>query len=382
MRSLRIAHIADTHLGYKSNSLSNRDEDFMASWFFACRAIVDSSPDIIIHAGDVFHNARPEWKALTGYTDGIKILLEANCPLFIIAGNHDTTSIHLNHTVFSFTSGIIPQVVATNDLLPSLHNLPELETDVVLVPHKALLDRHLNAKITDLVATMVPGRRRILVSHGSIVKDDPTSEMGSVAIPHEITEHDWDYIALGHLHLSQPYGKKGWYSGSTERCGWSDYPANPAWTLVHLKSNGILEHEQQFVPHMQMFQLPEMDCTGQADDDVINEVVDSASYIEFPSVRANLRVRLTNLHFSRRRQVVSAIQRMLKKDHPELVVNIVLDADKQILNTHEYSSPIEQMKGIKEYFLDFMEEMPYEPEFKESFRKEGMAALEKVTENE
>jgi len=374
MRNLRIAHIADTHLGYKSSSLTHRDEDFANSWLFACKAIVDSSPDLIIHAGDVFHSARPDWKALTAYTTGVGILLRAGVPVFIIAGNHDTSALNLSHTVFTFTSGVLPRVVATNDDTPSAYPLDDLNVDVVLVPHRALLDKAVGEHVYHIVENL-ENHYRILVSHGSISKDDPSSELGSVAIPHSITEHDWSYVALGHLHISQPYGPKGWYSGSTERCGWSDYSSSPAWTMVELRANGTITRQQRSVPAMPMIQLPDVDCELETDEGVVDRVLYSLTKVVIPPERTNIRVRLTHLPYHRKRRVTNVLQRSVREKSETAVFSVVVDTDQSLLNPTEYS-PIEVYKGLKEHFIDFVDEQDYDADFKSRFLARGQELLE------
>lgn len=378
MRSLRIAHIADTHLGYKYSALQGRDDDFARSWLHACRAIVDSYPDVIIHAGDVFHSHRPDWKALTAFNDGMRILLKARAPIFVIAGNHDTSSLNLSHNVFTFMSSLFPQVIVTNDTIPLWLSLDELELEMVLVPHKALLNKELEWKVQEIVDQLDPDKLSILVSHGGIGKDDETIELGSVVIPNSITKHPWNYIALGHLHLSQPHGKKGWYSGSTERCGWSDYPASPAWTLA-IVSSKTAKHTQQSVPHMEMIQLPELNCEGMSDTDVYVAIAEALDRVVIPQERSHLRMKLNNLPARRRMHVETFIRRSLAKNNPAAAISIVTGDVDNTLGILEISEPSHQLKTITEYFEDFVKERNYaDQDFSSRFMEKGLDLMAQV----
>lgn len=375
MRSLRIAHIADTHLGYRYSILPDRDEDFMTSWLYACRDIVNSSPDLILHAGDVFHSHRPDWKSLTAFSRGLDILQEAGVPIFIIAGNHDTSGISSLHTVFTFTANLYPHIISTNDFLPSTHYLAALDVDVVLVPHRSLLNPQLNEEVQEIVDGL-DGSFSILVSHGSISKEEPPSEPGSVAIPHSITEYDWNYMAFGHLHLSQPYGQNGWYSGSTERCGWSDLPASPAWTLVEVGEDKSVRHSQKPVPHMQFIDLPDLDCEGLSPADVCLEVIQHLEQRNVPIERCHIRMKALNLNSSAKRPVDLMIRKTLKKDYPNAFVSINLDNPQySFFDTSEPTiRPI--LKPITELFQDFIEERQYDnSKFKELFLEKGLDLL-------
>lgn len=376
MKTLRIAHIADTHLGYKSNTLPARDEDFVRSWIHACNAIVDSSPDIIIHAGDVFHSARPDWKALTAYTTGIYKLLEAGVPIFIIAGNHDSSALLIDHTVFTFTESVLPKIVSTNHNEPSVYRLDQPEVDIMLVPHRALMNPDLTILVQERLPPKSPERHRILVSHGSIAKDDPTTEMGSIIIPHEITEHGWDYIALGHLHMAQPYGQRGWYSGSTERCGWSDQHGSPAWCLTTLHADGKFSHVQQPVPYMEMFGLPDVDCTDRADVDILEAVQEAMRSIQFPDDRSNLRVRLNNVPKDRKRRISDSIHRFVRRDHPQVALTLVTEAAHLLNDGRQYDGPLERGKKITDYYQDFVEEAGFDSAWKEYMNTVGLGYLE------
>lgn len=360
MRSLRIAHIADTHLGYKYSALPNRDDDFVASWLYACRAIVDSSPDLIIHAGDVFHSYRPDWKALTAFHTGINILLEAKVPIFVIAGNHDNANVFMKHTVFTFAASILPQITATNNFVPSLHYIDKLDVNIVLMPHRSLLDKNLLTHVHKLVELMDPNSFSILVSHGSISNEDSTGELGSIAIPQAVTAYPWDYMAFGHLHLAQPYGTRGWYSGSTERCGWSDYPASPAWTLVEVSSNKSINHVQKSVPHMAMIQLPDCDCTNLSNADIYGDVLNLMDRIFIPEERSSIRVRLTNLPAARKRPIELLLRRTLLKSNPLVTISLVLDSTVSTIDALEFMSPSDRLQTVVEYFTEFVEERNYE----------------------
>ena len=381
MKSLKIAHIADTHLGYRYSVLPDRDDDFMMSWLHACRAIVDSSPDLIIHAGDVFHTHRPGWKALTAFSTGIDILQQAEVPILMIAGNHDTAGLSSVHTFFTFASQLYPNIVSTNDTSPSAHYLAALDVDVVLVPHRSLLNPLLADEMKQITEGLTGGFS-ILVSHGSISKETNPFEQGSLAIPHSITEYPWNYMAFGHLHLSQPYGKNGWYSGSTERCGWSDFPASPAWTLVEVGKNKSVRHSQMPVPHMEFVDLPDIDGQDLSSADVCLRIIESLESKKIPEERCHIRVKIDNFSATARRPVESLLRKAMKNEYPKAFVSINLTNVDQLSYTNFDETVHPQLKPIPVMFKEFVEERQYEnKKFQEEFLEKGLELLSRGYED-
>lgn len=383
MRNLRIAHVADTHIGYRSGTISGRDEDFARSWTSACRAIVDSAPDLILHAGDVFHHPHPSWGAVSHFLDGASILREANVPIFMISGNHDSSRINMKHTIFSLLPGIVPHITISHDSEPVLHRIDDLQLEVILLSHRALINPLLQENLAAIMDRLNFTYRSVLVSHGSVGDLDKSRELGSIVIPQEVFEFPWSYVALGHLHLSQPHGANGWYSGSIERCGWSDYPASPAWTLTTLDPMGRLRHTQQPLPHLVMLQLPNLPCSGFTDHAIHEDIIRLIERSVIPEERMVVKILLTGISPTRQRGLSISTKRIVRERYPNIIFQLMVEGSAFMLDVPEQSTPIQRMMSIEDLFKEYVSQRTYpDPTFSERLLGKGLEVLEKTRTGE
>lgn len=378
---LRIAHVADSHLGYTSNTIPRRDRDFAESWITACRDIVEAKPDLILHAGDVFHRPHPSWGALTDFLAGAALLERADCPIYMISGNHDSSRIVTNHTVFSVISKIAPYLTVSYDDKPNHFLLPQLDAEIILLSHQSLLSRSLRAELESTLAKLGRGSYKILVAHGDIRDLAESEEMGSIVIPDFVFDYPWSYVALGHLHMAQPFSSRGWYSGSIERCGWSDRFANPAWTLVSLTPDGV-KHEQRELPYMTMIELPDIDCTGDEEVNISGSVLTSLARVAIPDTRSVARVKLKGVHLYERRRLQSFIQRLVKELYPTLLIQVNVEMGTSLWNATDAAKGHE-VASIEEMFGDFVATRVFDdPATSSQLLEVGREAIAKVRAEE
>jgi len=81
-----IAQISDSHIDPESDKLEDRLRDLRRVVDNINR--LDSAPDIVIHTGDVVHNATQE-----KYDLAVPILEDLQAPLYVCAGNRDDRSL-------------------------------------------------------------------------------------------------------------------------------------------------------------------------------------------------------------------------------------------------------------------------------------------------
>lgn len=380
MRNLRIAHIADTHLGYRSSTVKGRDEDFSRSWILACQAIVDSKPDLILHAGDVFHHPSPSWGAVISFLEGAKILQDYGAPIFMISGNHDSSRMNMRHTVFSVLTGVTPFIRISHSPEPLATYLAHLDVTVVMLSHLALVNKDLLQNITYIRNSLNSRDFNILVSHGSVGDLDKSREIGSVVIPDEVFEFPWSYVALGHLHMAQPFGQRGWYSGSIERCGWSDLPASPAWTLTEL-TESELRHAQQSVPHRRMVELPDIDCEGWGPDDVVEAVLWSLGKSRLdPEGNAIVRVLLRNVPHREQRALQNFTRRNVKQKYPNMVFQPGVEKRSYLLDVRNDDARVDKVSSIEDMFREYLDSRTYvDPGFADRMLAKGLDLLKKAS---
>lgn len=251
-----VAHISDTHLGYSTGTLGPlRSRDFLYSWLEACKSIVKESPDLIIHSGDLFHHPRPTWAAVSAAIQGFN-LLAGTAPVVCIAGNHDLAKLRTDQTVFTVLDHACPGVhFIWGDAATEVRYPGQRAYSVWAVPHGALVANDWDSFPEG------DHLRHILVSHGDVEAGRVKSyELGSVSIPADLLKPPWAYVALGHIHAGYQVTGSAWYAGSTERCGWSDYPASPSWLRVEINPGQQWPKVQRVpIPFRPFIDMPPID---------------------------------------------------------------------------------------------------------------------------
>src|SRR5688572_30631559 len=95
---MRIAHLADLHLGYRAyhrlapGGINTRERDVALAFRAATRQLIAIAPDLILIAGDVFHTVRPSNAAIADAFRQFSQLRAGlpQTPIVMIAGNHDS----------------------------------------------------------------------------------------------------------------------------------------------------------------------------------------------------------------------------------------------------------------------------------------------------
>jgi DNA repair exonuclease SbcCD nuclease subunit len=267
---MRIAHLADTHLGYRrwhytdpASGRNQREADVYRVFHQAVDKAIELEVDVVVHAGDLFEAYHPSTYALGVALDGFAKLRDAGIPSAVIAGNHSTprdkTAAHVFSVLERFgTSAIFkgPETVRFGDL------------SVTGIPHqsdKELLLQQIQEAKPDRAAKF-----NLLVLHVGLegLPAAGSREVSAIELDPEALEEGaaFDYVALGHLHTHGSMNENSWYAGSLERLGFYDDAAEKGFALVDLSrvgQDGFVE----FVPTSarRSAALPPVDVTGQED---------------------------------------------------------------------------------------------------------------------
>lgn len=233
---MRIAHIADPHLGYRaynritSQGINRREADAFKAFQSAMAKVAEIQPDLILIAGDMFHVVRPsnltiqhtfrEFAALRSKTDA---------PIVIVGGNHDSPR--------SADTGCILDLLAN---LPGIHvahseyvqvKLDNLDTSVFCLCHRAL------PQVSSLKIEPDPtSKRNILLAHGTVEGVIRHSyDLFELSRAQVITDA-WDYIAFGHYHCFTELAPNAFYAGSLE------YTSTSVWNETEVEK-GFIEYD-------------------------------------------------------------------------------------------------------------------------------------------
>lgn len=257
---MTIAHLSDTHLGFRAYGrttpagMNQREADVMASFEAALEAIVEREPDLVVHAGDLFHVVRPGNATLVRTFQAFSRLQErrGGRPLVLIGGNHDTPRSSDAGNILRLFEGI-PGLRLVSSQAESL-DFPELDLEVLAVPSHALLRDQRGEYVPTL------GRRHsVLTLHGMARQALPRHAQFDV----EQTRHEaWSYVALGDYHVFQAYGTNVCYSGSTDFAStnvWEEAGSPKGWVWFDTPVGRL-----EFVPlsTRAVIDLPSIDATG------------------------------------------------------------------------------------------------------------------------
>lgn len=241
MKPLRIAHVSDTHLGYralgKTDPLTGRNQrsiDVEVAFAGAITEILKRDVDLVVHSGDLFHQTRPPYAAIAAAMRQFRRLEHAGIPTVVIGGNHDTPRLRSSGSVFSLLRLVAPEMHFVGGYEIELVPLPDLDLTVVAIPHGRLTEPMPPSVFTN------PETRNVLVTHGFVPGMDSAAhrEPGEEEIDETLLPLDFDYIALGHYHLRSQPRQNAWYAGSTERFGFADQQVEPGFLLVELGERG------------------------------------------------------------------------------------------------------------------------------------------------
>jgi len=208
----RVIHTGDTHIGYQQYHSAERRQDFLDAFEQVIDDAIEMDVAAVIHAGDLFHDRRPELPDLLGTLNALRRLAAADIPFLAVVGNHEST-----------------RGGQWLDLFERLDLATRLGTEPVMVDSAAIygLDHVPVSRRDDLdYAFALPGdetTQSILVSHGLFTPFAHANwETGTVLDESTV---DFDAVLLGDNHEAgiEQVGET-WvtYCGSTERASASE----------------------------------------------------------------------------------------------------------------------------------------------------------------
>ncbi|ELZ91704.1 DNA double-strand break repair protein mre11 [Haloferax mucosum ATCC BAA-1512] len=87
----RVIHTGDTHIGYQQYHSPERRQDFLDAFEQVVADARSEDVDAVVHAGDLYHDRRPELPDLLGTLAALRRLDDAGIPFLAIVGNHEST---------------------------------------------------------------------------------------------------------------------------------------------------------------------------------------------------------------------------------------------------------------------------------------------------
>jgi DNA repair exonuclease SbcCD nuclease subunit len=213
---VRIAHLADTHLGYKQYSLAEREQDIYDVLEEVSDKILEEHADIVIHSGDLFDSPRPTPQAYCAFKSFLK-KIDGKAKIFAVLGDHDRPK----------SRGMPPHVLF-DDKVQTLgisgiaeHQIMKINGKDILIAGLSNLSRTYHAILAEelkkLETMKAKCKTSVLVLHEAIEKFFPYE--GASEITLDEVPKNFNYYAMGHLHAriksSHGNGELA-YPGSTE----------------------------------------------------------------------------------------------------------------------------------------------------------------------
>ena len=243
---MKILHIADSHLGYSAyrkvtqDGINQRELDTYKAFKQFVDYAVNSKPDLIVHAGDLFDCVRPNNRAITFAVNQILRISKSKIPFVIIAGNHEHPKLRETGHIFSIfdhMENIYPIYNAKYETLTFKINGKKLT--VHAVPQCELKKQYENE--LKKIKPDPTAYYNIFISHGAVsgIQIFSMNEFNELIIPIKILENDFDYIALGHYHRFTKLAGNTFYSGSTERFTYTDAPDIKGFIEIELSNKKL-----------------------------------------------------------------------------------------------------------------------------------------------
>jgi DNA repair protein SbcD/Mre11 len=215
---VRLVHLSDLHLGYRQYQrqtpagINQREADVAAVFRNVIERVIALKPDVVLLAGDIFHNVRPPNPAILHAFQQLSRLTEAlpEAIVIMIAGDHDTPRSRETVCILRLFERVGVHVVDTN---PKRLLFPERQLAVLAVPETLSLPGELKPE--------EGFRYNILMLHGRVPElmseEDALTDRASVNIEAaRLNAPLWNYVALGHYHVFARLRDNVFYSGSME----------------------------------------------------------------------------------------------------------------------------------------------------------------------
>jgi exonuclease SbcD len=201
--------------------------------------VIELAPDVVLIAGDVFHQVRPTNTAiLHAYLQFARLRSALpRAEIVMVAGNHDTPRSTDTGSILRLFASLGLHVV---DAEARALDFPDLDLSVLAVAD----NQHPRPKLVP------PGTHRwnILLLHGEVEgmlgPFAATRELAAQEITQdELNPARWDYIGLGHYHVYRRLAPNQFYSGSLDYTSTNTWGEKMEEQMAGVPGKGIIEHD-------------------------------------------------------------------------------------------------------------------------------------------
>lgn len=254
---MKLFHLSDLHLGKRLNGFSLIEDQ--ADILHQLLDYVDiEKPDAILIAGDIYDKPIPPAEAVSLFDTFLVQLSQRGIEIFLISGNHDSPERLSFGSRLMQPSGIHVSPVYDGSLLPITLSDSYGAVDFYLLPFlKPVQVRHFYPEepiesYTDAIRCALSHRqkghaeRSVLLAHqfvtGATQCESEELLVGGVEQIDVQVFHEFDYVALGHLHGPQAVGRPTVrYCGTPLKYSFSESSHQKSISVVTFHAPGQIE---------------------------------------------------------------------------------------------------------------------------------------------
>lgn len=259
---MKLFHLSDLHLGKRLNGFSLIEEQ---SYILEqiLHYVDTEQPDAMLIAGDIYDKPIPPTEAITLFDTFLVQLSQRGIQIFLISGNHDSPERLSFGSTLMQSSGVHVSPVYDGSLIPITQSDSYGEIDFYLLPflkpvqvRRFYPDESIES-YTDAVRCALSHRklghanRSVLLAHqfvtGALQCESEELLIGGTEQIDVQVFHEFDYVALGHLHgpqaVSRPTVR---YCGTPLKYSFSEVSHQKSISVVTLRCPG--EIEMEFLP--------------------------------------------------------------------------------------------------------------------------------------
>jgi exonuclease SbcD len=324
---LRIAHIADTHIGMENygrinpeTGLNQRLHDFLNSLDQAIDAAIAKQVDLVAFAGDIYKTRDPTPTHQREFARRVQRLSSAGIQTVLVAGNHDVpmssgraTSVDIfraleipsvtvartigTHRVQT-RSGPVQVVAFPWAVRSAVLAQPEFKNCTIAELNQALIDLT-RAQLHAQAEALDPHLPAIIVGHahlfGARVGAERLLTMGSDPM-YDVQTFDLpsiDFVALGHIHKHQVLhyaAPQMVYAGSINRVDFGEQDEPKGWVYVEIGGKGHAEWEFQPVEARRFVTIEARVESDNATEDIVRAIARQADQLPDAIVRVRIDV--------------------------------------------------------------------------------------------
>lgn len=327
VRSVKIAHLADTHIGMENygrinpeTGLNQRMHDFLASLDQAIDGAIASQVDVVVFAGDIYKTRDPTPTHQREFARRIFRLSSAGIHTVIVAGNHDipmstgrATSVDIfsalevpsvtiarrtTTCVVETQAGAVQILAFPWSVRSAVLAQPEFKNHTIAELNQAMIDLN-RAKLRTEAEALDPDLPAVVVGHTHVfgarigaerlltMGTDPMYDLATFDLP------GIDFFALGHIHKHQVLRRTDGpvvYAGSIDRVDFGEENEDKGWVYVEIPEKGKAEWEFRKVSARPFLTIEATVESDNATEDVVRAILRHAERLENAVVRLRIDV--------------------------------------------------------------------------------------------